>query len=267
MRFNWKIGAIIVGLWTLLAIPVIAHAAPAPATAPAMAPATMTAAPAMAPAMRPAPRPVARPTARPAAMPAVAMAPPAATMETPMEAAMTPAPAMTPTMAPEQPTMAAAPDPKPADKKGKKDSKGSVIGGFVLELFLGILSIALPIVLTPVVIWLLKKMKVEDHKTQQMIDDMVDKAVVMGLHYAEEQAHKLRDNPVKSAEKLNMAADKAKEYLKDSKVVDKGAEYLKGLIEAKLGQTRNNPPTTADDSEAEEKPEEEKKDEKKSDDK
>jgi dihydroxyacetone kinase-like predicted kinase len=84
-----------------------------------------------------------------------------------------------------------------------------------------------------------------------MIDEMVDKAVVMGLHYAEEQAHKLRDNPVKGAEKLNMAADKALEYLKDSKVVDKGAEYIKGLIEAKLGQTRNNPPTVADEPETE----------------
>jgi len=154
--------------------------------------------------------------------------------------------------------------PAEAPKKateGKKDSKGSVVGGILLQLLLGILAIALPIVLTPLVRWLLKKCKVEDAKAQQMIDDAVDKAVVHGLNYANEQAHKLRDNPVAGAEKLNMAADKALVYLKDSGIVDKGANYLKDLIESKLGETRENGSNGA--PKPEEKPMKEEKEEEK----
>jgi hypothetical protein len=144
-------------------------------------------------------------------------------------------------MAPEQPTMAAAPAEKakvaPATKK---DSKGSVVGGWLLELLLGILGIVITTISYPLVRWLLKKMKVEDQKAVMMVDEMVDKAVGIGIHYAEEQAHKLHDNPVDSAKKLDMAGAKAQAYLKDSGVVDKGAEYLKDLIESKLGEGRSN---------------------------
>ncbi|KKN49138.1 hypothetical protein LCGC14_0645860 [marine sediment metagenome] len=129
------------------------------------------------------------------------------------------------------PTVTAAP---------KKDSTGSVIGGSLLQILLVVLTIAIPIVLTPVVKWLLKKMKVEDLQTIQMVDGIVDQAVVVGLNYANEQAHKLGDNPIKGAEKLAVARDKAIAYLKDSGIVDKGAGYIEDLIEAKLGEDRES---------------------------
>jgi hypothetical protein len=274
---HWKTAVAIFSLWALLAIPALAHSAPIPAMTAAptatttMAPVAARPAPVRA-APRPVAKPVAKPVARPAARPATrpAVVPPAMVTSEPMDPPMAATPTTVPpaAMAVEQPTMAATPaDATP--NKDKKDSKGSVIGGFLLQLLLGVLAVAVPIILTPVVKWLLKKMKVEDAKTQQMIDDMVDKAVVMGLNYAEEQAHKLRDNPVKSAEKLNMAADKALDYLKDSKVVDKGAEYIKSLIEAKLGEKRDTatkpkvaPAKTEEKEEKEEKEDEDKKSDK-----
>lgn len=219
-------------------------AAAQPMTAPAVAPATRSAAtaPVMSVApkpvvMRPAPRPVPRPaTVKPSPVTKVSTmkpAAPVAAMAAPVDMAAAPA------MAPEGPVMAAAPaEPAKAAPAAKKDSKGSVVGGWVLQLLLGILGIALPIILTPVVLWILKKMKVEDAKAQMLVDEMVDKAIGVGIHYAEEQAHKLKDNPVDGAAKLNMAGEKAQAYLKDSKIVDKGSEYLKDLIESKLGETR-----------------------------
>ena len=194
-----------------------------------------------APAMRAAPRPVAmrvaprpaamRPVARPVAMrPAPMTRPPAASV-----AAMAAPTAVTP----ELPTRAAAPAEKvKVAPVAKKDSKASVVGGWLLQLLLGILGIAVPIIMTPFVYWLFKKMKVEDVKAKMLVDQIVDNAVGVGIHYAEEQAHKLKDNPVDGAKKLDMAGAKAQAYLKDSGIVGKGSEYLKDLIESKLGENR-----------------------------
>lgn len=254
-------------LVAILAGPVAAAPAPAPMPAPARPAAVRTAPKPRPVAMRPAP-------ARPA--PKAVMTAPAPLPVAPMPAsapatmAAAPTMAVAPVMAPEQPTMAAAPAEVPG---AKKDSKGSVVGGWVLQLLLGILGIALPIVLTPVVFWILKKMKVEDQKAQMMIDEMVDKAIGVGIHYAEEQAHKLKDNPVDGAAKLNMAGEKAQAYLKDSGIVNKGSEYLKDLIESKLGEGRPagvnglKPAAVVTEAPAEEKPAKDKGDEKKEDDK
>jgi hypothetical protein len=169
--------------------------------------------------------------------------------------------------------MAAAPAEKAKVAPGatKKDSKTSVVGGWLLQLVLGVLGIVITTISYPLVRWLLKKMKVEDAKAVMMVDEMVDKAVGVGIHYAEEQAHKLKDNPVDGAKKLDMAGSKAQAYLKDSGVVDKGANYLKDLIESKLGEGRSNGGVKASEPKPEvEAEEEDKKDdaeEKKSDDK
>ena len=236
--------------------------APPPAMRPAATAPVMRAAPRPV-AMRAAPRPVARrPVAmRPAPMamaPAMAPAAPVAAMTAPAAAMAAPA------MAPELPTMAAAPAEKAKVAPGaKKDSKASVVGGWVLQLLLGIMGIAIPIILTPIVYWLLKKMKVEDAKAKMLVDQMVDKAVGVGIHYANEQAHKLKDNPVDGAKKLDMAGAKAQAYLKDSGVVDKGANYIKDLIESKLGEGRSN---SVAEPKPEPKPEVEDKEEDKKDD-
>lgn len=225
----------------VMATPLAAQPMTTPAMTPAMRPAVM--APAMKAArpvaMRPAPRPAMRPAttvAVPVAMaPSMAPAAPVAAMGAPATTISVMAPVA---MTSDQPVMSAAPA-EGASTTGKKDSKGSVVGGWLLQLLLGILGIALPIVLTPLVIWLLKKMKVEDAKAHQLIDETVDKAIGVGIHYAEEQSHKLKDNPIDGAKKLAMAGEKAQAYLKDSGIIDKGANYIKDLIEAKLGETRS----------------------------
>lgn len=170
----------------------------------------------------------------------------------PVPAAMVPEPAVAPmvAVAAMQPTMEAVPAKPTTKPDAKKDSTGSVVGGSLLQILIVILTIALPVVLTPLVKWLLKKMKVEDLQTQQMIDGIVDQAVVMGLNYANEQAHKLGDNPVKGAAKLAVARDKALKYLEDSGIVGKGAEYIEDLIEAKLGATREDKPAESKPTEA-----------------
>ena len=165
--------------------------------------------------------------------------PVAPTAPKPVAAMTTPAAAPIAAMQPAMVPMAVAPA-KPATVKPapKQDKLGSVVGGALLQILLVVLTIAVPIVLTPFIKWLLKKMKVEDLQTVQLVDGIVDQAIVVGLNYANEQAHKLGDNPIKGAEKLAVARDKAIEYLKDSGIVNKGAEYIEGLIEAKLGESR-----------------------------
>lgn len=181
-----------------------------------------------------------------AAVICLGVAQPAPAMNPPPMAVMSVAPAMAAAPMAVPAVMAPATEAPVAKLAAKKDSLGSVIGGVLLQILLAVLVIAVPIVLTPLVKWLLKKMKITDLQTQQTVDDIVDKAVVHGLNFANEHAHKLRDNPVKSAEKLNVAADKAIAYLKDSKIVDKGADYIKDLIEAKLGETRSEATPDAD---------------------
>lgn len=200
-----------------------------------------------------------------AATPAPAAAPMAAPVKAPVAAAVAPMAPAAPVMAAvpaDVPTMAATPAAPTKVAPGKPDSTGSVIGGALLQILIVILMVAIPIILTPVVKWLLKKMKVEDLQTQLMVDGIVDQGVVHGLNYANEQAYKLRDNPVASAAKLSMATDKTLAYLKDSGIVDKGASYIEDLIEAKLGQTRYDDPenkpaeSKSEDETAEAAPEE-----------
>ena len=206
---------------TAAAVICLGAAQPTPAMQPAPVAATMAIVPTAAPM-------VAVPVMQPPVTAMTAAAP---------TAVPAPAVAMAATTVPQTPPVAAPTTVAPAPKK---DSTGSVLGGILLQLLLGVLLVAVPIIATPLIKWVLKKMKITDLQTQQVIDDTVDKAVVFGLNYANEHAHKLRDNPVTGAEKLNIAADKALVYLKDSKIIDKGAEYIKDLIEAKLGGTRTD---------------------------
>ena len=191
-----------------------------------------------------------------APQPAAPAAPkPVAAMTAPSMAPAAPA-AMQPTMAPVVATPAKAAAPATVKPAPKQDKLGSVIGGGLLQILIVFMTIAIPIVLTPVVAYLLRKMKVTNLQTQQMVDGIVDQGVVHGLNYANEQAHKLGDNPVKGAEKLAMARDKALAYIKDSGIANKGAEYIEDLIEAKLGGTRPDPESTSEAPD-EDKPDEE----------
>lgn len=219
-------------------------------------------------AMRPAPAPV---MARPATMAAapVSMAPSMA-VEAPMSA---PAPvARTAAMAPPtQPTMSAAP-PKTAAKSVEKDSKGSVFGGWVLEMLLYLVGALLTVLIPVLTAWVYKKLKLTDLQSKEMVDSIVLKAAQFGLGKAEEEAHKLHDDPMDSAKKMDLALSSANKYLRDSGIPEKSAGYLADLIESQLGVTRANGATKPKESPAEddEKPAEDKKEgdkEEKSDDK
>ena len=231
--------AVVAALWLTLGVVYSANAAPA-TTAPAMAPARPVAMAPARPAARPAPRPVAmapvrRPAPKPAAMPApvMAAAPAAATMAAPAPVmAVDPAPAM-----------AAVPEKTTAAPAVKKDTKGQVVGGWILQVLLYLLGIFLTAFIPVFTAWLYKKFKLTDLEQKDKIDQMVLKATLFGIGKAEEAAHKLRDNPMDSAKKMDTAIAAANKYLVDSGLPEKGAEYLADLIESKLGETRNNAAT------------------------
>lgn len=231
-KSNKKIMAIVVALWAVLGMTYAANAQPA----------TMAPAPAMT-----APRPVAmapaRPAPRPAAMPAAAMPvsmAPAMAVPAPAMATMAPAMAASaPAMAPAPAAMAAAPAKPAAAPATKKDTKGQVIGGWILQVILYLLGIFLTAFIPVFTAWLYKKFKLTDLQQKAKIDEIALKAAMFGIGKAEEQAYKLRDNPMDSAKKLDLAVASANKYLVDSGLPEKGAKYLADLIESKLGETRN----------------------------
>jgi len=256
-----KAVAVIAGLWILLSVVTLADAQPTAAPA-AMRPAAT--APAAMPAPRPAPRRVApmpapkraapKPAAMPAPMPAAMV--PAAAMPAP---AMAPAPAA-PVMAATEPAMAPVPDKK-VDAKAKKDGKGSVIGGWALQIVLYLLGAFLAAFIPVFTAWLYKKFKITNLEHKDSVDGMVLKAAMFGIGKAEEAAYKLRDNPMDSAKKLDVAIKGANQYLVDSGLPEKGSAYLAALIESQLGLARTDEEKKSAPK-AKDKPEE-KKDEKK----
>lgn len=174
----------------------------------------------------------AAPMAAVAAKPAPAMTAMAPTMTAPKMPAM--APAAMAVMAPKGPAMAAAPP-----KAAAKDSVKKVVIGGVLEIILYVVGALLAAILPILTGWMLKKMKVESAAAKDAVDTIVSKAAEIGMHYAEEKARTLSDNPEKGAEKMKAAVEAANKYLRDSKLPEKGADYLAMLIAAKLGEKRN----------------------------
>jgi hypothetical protein len=261
------------GLVALLSTPI--EAQPTATTTPAMAPAVRVApmAPIMrAPVMRPTPRPVAarlKAAPKPAAMIAVmALATaPVAAMPAPaaMEAVMAPAAAMAApdAMAPGEPV-----EPAKAAPAAKKDSKGRVVGGWILQVILYLLGVFLAAFIPIFTAWLYKKFKLTNLQSKDMIDDIVLKAAMFGIGKAEEASHKLKDNPMDSAKKLDLAIASANKYLVDSGLPEKGTDYLTDVIESALGLNRKEGDGKTAAAKPEEKPEEkaeEKKDEPKKD--
>ena len=280
-----------IGLVALLSTPLVAQ--PMAAPAPAMAPATMTAPAAMrpvakAPVVRAAPRP--RPRPRPVTMAPVMRAPARPVAMAPINLLAKPGVTVSvrtvdsmgvvkdtplvPAMAPVADAMAPA---KAAPAEAKKDSKGSVIGGGLLEILLKLIGILLGALIPVLIAWVYKKLKLTDLQSKDMVDGMVLKAAMFGIGKAEEAAHKMRDNPMSGAEKLDLAISTANKYLTDSGLPQKGADYLKDVVESSLGLSRDEgngkskleakPEDKAEDKPEEKKdePKEDKKDEDKDD--
>ncbi len=253
----------VVCLWALVGMAYTVNAQPA-TMAPAARPAAMVVA-------RPAPRPAARPVAmrvapRPVARRAAARPAPMPVAAAPMSTMTAAAPAMAApiaTMAAAAPAM--APE-KAAAPAAKKDTKGQVVGSWILQMVLYLIGIFLTAFIPVFTAWLYKKFKLADLEQKDKIDAMVTKAALFGIGKAEEQAYKLRDNPMDSAKKLDLAVKKANDYLVDSGLPQKGANYLADLVEAKLSETRTGDkkpaekpaekPEAADKPEKEDKPKE-----------
>lgn len=224
-HFNGKILAVVAGLWLLLGAITVANSQPAPTQPDTMSATTTTMDSSMA----------AKPMT-PTAMSAVSMA------------------------APNKEAMAKAKEAeKPAMKaQSGPDSKGSVVGGWAIELVLYLLGAAITAITPVLTSWLWRKYKLDKYMEKKTVDEIVLKGAHFGIGKAEEAAYKLRDKPMKSAEKLDLAIKKANEYIRDSGVVEKGSEYLADLIEAELGKQRpasektNKKSESTDDSKSDE---------------
>lgn len=245
MNRSTKVFSILVFCFLMVTGSVLALGQPAPPMKPVV---SMAATPAPAPVMKPVPLPMSAPKPRLLVM-AVAPTPVPAMAVAPVVAVPKPAvaPAAVPVAAPPatvQPTTATTPT-EPATTTGeKKDSKGRVFGGWALEILLYLLGLALLAVKGVLVKWLWEKYKLDKYVSADKVDEMVGKGVDVGIGYAEEQSHKLHDDPIDGAKKLDLAIAKVNEYLRDSGIPEKGAAYLATLIESKLPTLRTNGQTS-----------------------
>jgi len=208
-KSSTKLAAIIIGLWMLLGV--AAEAGSKPATT---QPVTMSATSVMS--SMSADVPVKTDSNMAATKPATMSSPPMAVMSATVDSNS-------------QPSMKA---------KSGPDSKGSVIGGWLIDLLLYLLGIAITAITPVLTAWLWRKYKLDKYMEKKTVDDIVLKGVRFGIGKADEAAYKLRDNPMQSAEKLDLAIKKANDYIRDSGVAEKGSEYLADLIESELGKTR-----------------------------
>jgi hypothetical protein len=179
-------------------------------------------------------QPVMQPTMAPVMAPAMqpAMVPPAT-------------PAMAPVMAPvvSQPVSMAPATPQPAKpataqpaKSGKKDTWWQVLLGNLIQIVL-LFVLALAVALGKFAVqWVAKKMKVEDAEHIAKMEGLYDMAVTFGVNFASQQAHKMKNDPDSKGQRLNWALEKAQEMIKEYKLPDKSADWVKGKIEAKIGE-------------------------------
>lgn len=98
-----------------------------------------------------------------------------------------------------------------------------------------VMTIALPVILKHY----LHRSKVA---AELVTDEMVDRIVTQSVDWAEEQGHKFANkaNRVTSSEKLDIATKFVLAQLNERKLPDKGADWVKNRIEAKIGEKRDS---------------------------
>lgn len=120
-----------------------------------------------------------------------------------------------------------------------QDSWWQVLLGHLSEAGLAFAAPLLVVLGVVGIKWVLKKLKVEDVKIQDTLESAYEKLVDWGIGYAEEQAHKLSNDPKKGvANKLDMAADYVQKMIKEWGLPEKTSEWVEEKIEARLGQQR-----------------------------
>jgi hypothetical protein len=228
---------------TILVAGQLAHAQPA------ATPAMTTAVPAMVAPMADAAR-VPTPAAPAMTMTAPVAAPAPATMA-PVTKPVASAPVAAPAAATTTPAMAAAPAKTEEKKSGeKKDTWWQTLLGGLIQIII-LFGGAIASVCGGLLIkWLASKAKISNQETIKAMEELYDKAIVLGVQFATQQANKLNNNPDAKAKRIKWATDMATKFIKEWKLPEKTAGWIEDRIEAKLGEKGKKPVT-------EEKPKEE----------
>jgi hypothetical protein len=163
---------------------------------------------------------------------------------TPMVAVMTkpakPAP-MAPVMAlkPIKPTVPMVATPKPTEPKTAptKDPWWKVLLGNLVQTALLFVLAILMMLGRFAVSWFTKKLKITNAEQIQKMNELYNAAVVMGVNFANQMAHKLKDDPDAAGKRINWASEMITKLIKDYGLPEKSADWIKHQIEAKLGET------------------------------
>jgi hypothetical protein len=110
-----------------------------------------------------------------------------------------------------------------------------LLGGMtnILLLFLSAIATGLGALLIK---WVAGKIKVTDAVVLAAVEAQYDKAVQLGIDYAEQEAKKLTADPDAKGKRIGFAIAKIQELIQDQGLVEKTADWIRVRIEAKLGQ-------------------------------
>jgi len=185
------------------------------------------------------------PTSMTAAAPAM-VAPMPATMATPAEmAAAAPSMAAKPvSMGPmAQPTMEAAKQPeKPSKTPDKKDgATWKFVIGHALQILLLFVAAIVAALSKQFVSWLGTKMGTDK---AAKLEPVFDGIIKMGVHFGEEQSHKLvKSGSNDTTDKMKPVIEFVEKQIKSYGLPEKSAKWIEQRVEAKLGQKREEEKT------------------------
>lgn len=139
----------------------------------------------------------------------------------------------------EEPKAEKKEEKKEETKKGEDSWWKVLIGGIIeiLLLFLGALGIGLGGLLVK---WLTKKLKITELEKAKQYEDLYNAAITLGVNFAKQQAHRLKNSPDAKAKRLEWAVEKATELIKEFNIPEKAAKWIKDRIEAKIGETERD---------------------------
>lgn len=84
--------------------------------------------------------------------------------------------------------------------------------------------------------WVGKKLKIADKEDIEKLNSLYDTAIAYGVNYASQKAHKMSNDPDSKGQRIKWASDKVEEWIKEWKLPEKSAEWIKNRIEAKIGE-------------------------------
>jgi hypothetical protein len=129
--------------------------------------------------------------------------------------------------------------PKPTEPKATptKDPWWKVLLGNLVQAALLFVLAILMMLGRFAVQWFAKKLKITNAEQIQKMNELYNAAVVMGVNFANQMAHKLKDDPDAAGKRINWASEMITKLIKDYGLPEKSADWIKHQIEAKLGET------------------------------